>query len=84
MVDAAYMGVPILCSDCPSGRKEFIGNNQRGFMYKQNDDNDFMQKFINLYELNSNEIEILKINAKKQTSKFTMFKNFLKLHKILN
>ena len=26
MIDAAYIGIPILCSDCPTGRKEFIGN----------------------------------------------------------
>ena len=33
MIDAAYMGIPILCSDCPSGRKEFIGENEISGMY---------------------------------------------------
>ena len=34
MVDAAYVGIPILCSDCPSGRREFIDNNEKDlFIY---------------------------------------------------
>ena len=28
MIDAAVIGLPILCSDCPTGRKEFIGDNE--------------------------------------------------------
>ena len=84
MIDAAYLGVPILCSDCPTGRKEFIGNNQRGFLYKENNSEDFIKSFDNLYKLNPNQINKIIISAKKQTKKFTPFKFFLKLNKILN
>tara|TARA_B100001063_G_scaffold243230_1_gene273438 strand:+ start:1717 stop:2865 length:1149 start_codon:yes stop_codon:yes gene_type:complete len=84
MVDAAYIGIPLLCSDCPSGRKEFIGDNERGFLYKENNDEDFLINFSKMYSLNSNEINNLLVNAKKQTKKFTLFKSFLKLSQILN
>ena len=84
MVDAAYMGIPILCSDCPSGRKEFIGKNERGFLYKQNDSEDFLNSFTYMYSLKSTDNKKLLLNAKKQTKKFTTFKSFSKLSEILN
>jgi glycosyltransferase involved in cell wall biosynthesis len=37
MLDAAFSNVPIICSDCKSGRKEFIGDNERGYKFKTND-----------------------------------------------
>ena len=36
MIDAAFMGLPILCSNCPTGRKEFIKDNKRGYIFKTN------------------------------------------------
>ena len=84
MIDAAYMGIPILCSDCPSGRKEFIGKNERGFLYRQNDSENFLKSFSNMYSLNPKEIKKMILSAKKQAKKFTSFKSFLKLNEILN
>ena len=84
MIDAAYMGIPILCSDCPSGRKEFIGENERGFLYRQNDSENFLNLFDKMHTLDPNEIKKIVLGAKKQTKKFTSFKSFLKLNKILN
>ncbi|MDA9753471.1 glycosyltransferase, partial [Candidatus Pelagibacter sp.] len=84
MVDAAYIGLPILCSDCPSGRKEFIGKNERGFLYKQNDSKDFLDSFSTMYSLNRSDISNLLLKAKLHTKNFTSFRSFLKLYKILN
>ena len=83
MIDAAFIGIPILCSDCPTGRKEFIGKNERGFLYKQNDSNDFLNSFTNMYSSRSVDIKNLIIYAKKRTKKFTPLKSFLKLREIL-
>lgn len=84
MIDAAFIGIPILCSDCPTGRKEFIGKNERGFLYKQNDSNDFLNSFANMYSSNSVDIKNKIIHAKKRSKRFTPFKSFLKLNEILN
>lgn len=84
MIDAAFIGIPILCSDCPTGRKEFIGNNERGFLYKQNDSNDFLNSFANMYSSNSVDIKNKIIHAKKRSKRFTPFKSYLKLNEILN
>lgn len=84
MVDAAYIGLPILCSDCPSGRKEFIGKNERGFLYKQNDSKDFLDSFSTMYSLNRSDTSSLLLKAKLHTKNFTSFRSFLKLYKTLN
>ena len=84
MIDAAFIGIPILCSDCPAGRKEFIGKNERGFLYKQNDSNDFLNSFANMYSSNSVDIKNKTIHAKKRSKRFTPFKSYLKLNEILN
>ena len=84
MVDAAYVGVPILCSDCPSGRKEFIGKNERGFLYKQNNSEDFLVSFVDMYSSKKIDIHKTLVIAKRQTKRFTLFKSFLGLREILN
>ena len=84
MIDAAFIGIPILCSDCPAGRKEFIGKNERGFLYKQNDSNDFLNSFANMYSSSSVDIKNKIIHAKKRSKRFTPFKSYLKLNEILN
>ncbi len=84
MVDAAFMGIPILCSDCPSGRKEFIGKNKRGFIYKKNDSQDFLNLFDQMYSLNKEDTKNLTLESKKYVKKFTLFKSYLKFKEILN
>jgi glycosyltransferase involved in cell wall biosynthesis len=83
MIDAAFIGIPILCSDCPSGRKEFIGNNERGFLYKQGDDEDFIKKFSIMYAKKTHDIKNILLSAKKETKKFSIFKNFLSYKTLL-
>lgn len=84
MVDAAYIGLPILCSNCPTGRKEFIGKNERGFLYNQNDSEDFMNLFSKMYDLDKTDTYKLILKTKKFVKRFTLFKSFMKMNKILN
>jgi glycosyltransferase involved in cell wall biosynthesis len=83
MIDAAYMGIPILCSNCPTGRKEFIDKNERGFLYNEGNDLDFLNKFIEMHEMDLEFIKIKMINAKNASKNFTIFKNYSKLASIL-
>ena len=36
MIESAYLKKNIICSDCPSGPKEFITNGKGGFLFKSN------------------------------------------------
>ena len=79
MIDAAFVGLPILCSNCPTGRKEFINDNERGFLFNEGDSENFLNKFNEMYEMNFDELKIKLVKAKKETKKFTLLNHFMKL-----
>ena len=84
MLDAAFLNVPIICSDCPSGRKEFIDDNKRGYIFKTND----MKSLIEVYKifLKDDQLNLKKklIEAKKEVKNFTQFRYHLNLKNILD
>lgn len=83
MIDAAFIALPILCSDCPTGRKEFIDNNKRGYLFLNDNKADFLNKFDLMFNANKSEIRSQLIEAKKETKKFTLFKHYLNFNNII-
>ena len=45
LIEAASARTPILSADCPNGPREFINNDQGGYLYTQNDNANFLKKF---------------------------------------
>ena len=84
MIDAAYIGIPILCSDCPSGRKEFIDIDKRGYLYANNNDQDFIEKFNLMVNEEKNKIQLKLFEAKKETKKFTLFQYYKKFVEMID
>ena len=84
MLDAAFLNVPIICSDCKSGRKEFIDNNRRGYIFKTNDMNSLMQAFEIFFSEDAINIKKKLIESKKEVKNFTQFRYYSNLIKILN
>ena len=83
MLDAAFSNVPIICSDCQSGRKEFIGNNKRGYIFKTNDMDSLIQAWKTFLSSSDLDIQRKKIEAKKEVKNFTQFRYYLNLEKLL-
>lgn len=83
MIDAAYIGIPVLCSDCPTGRKEFIDINKRGYLYINNNDDDFIKKFNLMISDEKDKINSKLIEAKKETKKFTLFQYYKRFTKMI-
>jgi len=83
MIDAAFMGLPILCSNCPTGRKEFINNDERGFLFNENDNESFLKKFNEMHNAKFDKLKIQLVKAKKESKKFTLLNYFISLSKIL-
>ncbi len=83
MIDAAFMGLPILCSNCPTGRKEFINNDERGFLFNENDSESFLKKFNEMHNAKFDKLKIQLVKAKKESKKFTLLNYFIGLSKIL-
>ena len=83
ILEAAYLNIPIICSDCPNGPKEILDNGKLGFMFESKNKNDFQEKFKNFINMNKIDIFKKKLLAKKQTKKFSLFYHSKNLMKIL-
>ena len=82
MLDASFLNIPIICSDCQSGRKEFIDNGKRGYIFETNN----MESLITEFKKFINEDKIILknklINSKKEVKNFTIFRFYLSMKKI--
>ena len=58
MIEAAFFNCSIISSNCESGPKEFLKNNEAGFLFKSNDEEDFLKQFSSFY--NSKEEQLFK------------------------
>ena len=78
MIESAYLKKTIICSDCPSGSKEFINKNKGGFLFKSNSLTSFEKAFNKFNESNKKTL-IQKINYSKNKSKIYSLENHTKL-----
>ena len=81
IVEAAMSNLFVISSDCPNGPSEFLNFGNNGILFKNNKSGELSKaliKFINL-----NEKKNMKLKLKKNVNKYTMFKHFKVLNKIL-
>ena len=83
LVEAGYMNLTILSSDCPNGPKEILNNKKNGFLFKTNSFEDFIENFEINKNLNKNIIKEKKISFKKKIREFTLLGHFKILRSIL-
>ena len=84
LVEAAASNKLILSSNVLSGPKEFLYNKNSGFLYEKEDFTDFKNKIkYILNNINSKEIYLKKVNAKKNSKKYTIFYHYKELSKLL-
>lgn len=82
LIEAAYLNIPILSSDCPNGPNEIILNDYNGVKYKLSNRNDFFYKVEELINLTKEEKFKFCKNMKKNIKEYTQFrfsKNFEKI-----
>ena len=83
LVEAGYMNLTILSSDCPNGPKELLNNKKSGFLFKTNSLEDFIENFEIIENLNKKIIEEKKLSFKKKIREFTLLGHFKILKSIL-
>jgi glycosyltransferase involved in cell wall biosynthesis len=83
LVEAALSNLFIISSDCPNGPKEFLKNGEAGYLFFSNKQNQLFNqllKFKNNYHL----IGKMKILAKKNSTKYSLFRHGCEFNKILS
>ncbi len=84
MIESAFLGTPVISSNCPSGPKEFIGNNENGFIYNSNNETSFQKELDNFLNISKDELFEKVYKAKKKSKLFTGYYNYKKLSYLLN
>ena len=83
IVEAAMSNTFIISSDCPNGPTEFLSNGDAGLLFKSNEIGE-LSKSLKLFV--DNKINLMKKRkyAKKNSIKYTKFRHFKKLIKIID
>ena len=82
LLEAGYLNVPILSSNCPNGPNEIIHNKFNGLKYELGNKLDFMNKFKEFINLEDNKKYSLRLNMKKSIINYSQYrfsKNFFKI-----
>ena len=78
MIESAFCKKLIICSDCPSGPKEFIGKNKGGFLFKSNSLKS-LQDALNRFNKSNRKTIFEKIKYAKNKCKIYSIKNHTKI-----
>ena len=83
IVEAAICNTFIISSNCPNGPKEFLDNGNAGLLFKSNQVGE-LSRSLKLFI--DNKINLMKKRkyAKKNSIKYTKFRHFKTLIKIIN
>ena len=83
MIESAFCNTPIISSDCKNGPREFLNNGKGGILYetgKKDKLKESLDKFLGFKKLDKSN---LKINAKKNCNKYTLYKHYILFRKFL-
>jgi glycosyltransferase involved in cell wall biosynthesis len=84
MIESAATDTVIISSDCRSGPKEFINDNEGGYLFKTNDQKDFIDTFDRFMSDSKELIFNKKVFAKKEAINFTRFRHYKAFSCLLN
>ena len=82
IVEAALSNLFVISSNCPNGPTEFLENGHNGILFENNKSN-ALNEALNNY-LNLKDINQKKMRLKKNSIKYSKFRHFLVLNKILS
>jgi len=83
IIEAGYLNIPVLSSDCPNGPREIIKDNINGFKYSTNKHDEFVNKLIEIEKIDKKKLAIIKYNMKKTISNFTEAKFYNKFKNLI-
>ncbi len=82
MIEASMSNLFIISSDCPHGPKEFLNYGENGILFKNNIPGELSKSLFEYTQIGDTRKK--KLRAKRNVSKYTKFRHFMKLNKILS
>ena len=84
IVEAAMSNAYVISSDCPNGPKEFLNGGKNGLLFKNNHKKSLLNSLKNYCSLSKKKVFSDKVILKRNAQKYTMFRHYLALDKILS
>ena len=84
LLEASYLNIPIISSNCPNGPAEILQKGLGGFLFDNNDKGQFINEFVNFTNSSQKDLKNKLLKSKLYSKKFTKFNHFLEIKKILN
>ncbi len=83
LIESAMNDLFIISSDCQNGPREFLNNGKAGILYRTNKSNDLKESLNKFLDYDKLDKLKMKVKAKKNCNKYTLFKHFKLLQTIL-
>ena len=84
MIEASFCNKNVISSNCPNGPEEFLSYGKSGYLFKNNNQKDLVDK-MNLFMVESEKERLNKIvESKKKAKNYTIFNHFKLLDSFLN
>ncbi len=84
LIEAGLSNATVISSDCKNGPEEILQNGKNGYLFKNNNLSDLLEKFDDFEKENKVKLFKKKLNLKKDLKKFTFYAHFNSLKKIIN
>ena len=84
IIEAAFANLYIISSNCPNGPSEFLNYGENGLLFENNKTNALYEKFKMFETLSEKKKKIDQIEIKKNSMKFSIYRHYKLLNKILN
>ena len=84
LLEASYLNIPILSSNCPNGPTEILQDGLGGFLFNSNNKENFINQFDNFFRSPKQDLKTKLIKSKIYSKKFTKFHHYLQIKKILD
>jgi len=83
IIEAGFLNKLVLAADSKTGPSEILNKSERGILFKNNDHEDLVEKYIEFTNLQKEELNKKIINLKKYSKQFTLYNHFKNLKNLL-
>ena len=84
LIEAGLGNLFVISSNCPNGPKEILNFGKNGYLYESNKKYELVKKLNEYIQLDDNTKLEMKTNLKKNIVKYSIFKHYLYLEKLIN
>ena len=84
LIESGFLNKSVIAADSNTGPSEILNNSCNGFLFKNNDKISLIDEYLKFKQSNFQEVMNKKINLKKFSKNFSVFKHFQSLEKILS